>query len=88
MCDLNPTELALAKIKRIECENNVTGDLSLQKKKRRRRNSSVTSSTTNLTSSQPRPRTEHSGLCSEKPASSCLSYGHCLIYINTFKFTF
>jgi transposase len=31
VCDLNPTELAWAKIKRIVRENNVRGDLSLQK---------------------------------------------------------
>jgi transposase len=31
MCDLNPIELALAKIKRNVRENNVTRDLSLQK---------------------------------------------------------
>jgi hypothetical protein len=31
MCDLNPTELAWAKIKRKVWEHNVTADLSLQK---------------------------------------------------------
>jgi hypothetical protein len=31
MCDLNPIELGRGNIKRIVRENNVTGDLSLQK---------------------------------------------------------
>jgi transposase len=31
MCGLNPIELAWAKVKKIVRENNVTGDLSLQK---------------------------------------------------------
>jgi hypothetical protein len=30
MCNLNPIELAWAKINRIVRENNITGDLSLQ----------------------------------------------------------